>query len=86
MPASMSEPHDGLLLINSLAGIAQCAPPGQVVTIGLIHPLPAISQLLGTVRPLVSTGKVRHKLLFEINLAIYTSDRQIIQPYPGWTF
>jgi hypothetical protein len=79
----MSEPHDGLLLINSFAGIAQRAPPGQVVTIGLIHPLPAISQLLGMVGPLVCTGKVQHKLFLEINPAVDTSGRQIIQPYPG---
>jgi hypothetical protein len=25
-------------------------------------------------------------LLFEINLAVDTSGRQIIQPYPGWSF
>jgi hypothetical protein len=58
MPASMSEPHDGLLLHDSFAGIVQRAPPGQVVPIGLIHSLPAVSQLLRAVRPLVCTGEV----------------------------
>jgi hypothetical protein len=58
MPTPMSEPHDGLLLIDSFAGIAQRAPPGQVVTVGLICSLPAHSQLLRTVGPLVCTGEV----------------------------
>jgi hypothetical protein len=82
----MSEPHEGLLLHNSFTGIAQCTPPGQVIMVGLIHSLPAIGQLLRTVRPLVCTGEVLHKLLLEINPAIDTSSRQIIQPYPGWPF
>jgi hypothetical protein len=78
MPAPMSEPHDGLLLHNSFAGIAQCATPGEIVMVGLIHFLPAVSQLLRTVRPFVCTGEVRYKLFFKINPAIDTSCRQII--------
>jgi hypothetical protein len=43
MPAPLSEPHDGLLLHNSIAGIAQHAPPSEVVTVCLVVSLPAVS-------------------------------------------
>jgi hypothetical protein len=48
--------------------------------------LPAISQLLGAVGPLVGTGEVGHKLLFKIYPAIDTAGWQVVQPYPGWSF
>jgi hypothetical protein len=43
MPAPLSESHDGLLLHNSFTGIVQRAPPSEVVTVGLILSLPAVS-------------------------------------------
>jgi hypothetical protein len=43
MPAPLSKPHDGLLLHNSFAGIAQRAPPSEVVTACLVISLPAVS-------------------------------------------
>jgi hypothetical protein len=42
MPAPLSEPHDGLLLHNSFTGIAQRAPPSEVVTVYLVVSLPAV--------------------------------------------
>jgi hypothetical protein len=78
MLAPLSEPHDGLLLHNSFAGIAQHAPPSEVVTVGLVISLLAVSQLLRPVGPLVCAGEVGHKLFFEIYPTIDTSGWQIV--------
>jgi hypothetical protein len=43
MPAPLSEPHDGLPLHNSFVGIAQRAPPSEVVTVYLVVSLLAVS-------------------------------------------
>jgi hypothetical protein len=43
MPAPLSKPHDSLLLHNSFTEITQRAPPSEVVTVGLVFSLPAVS-------------------------------------------
>jgi hypothetical protein len=42
VPAPLSKPHDSLRLYNSFTGIAQRAPPSEVVTVCLIVSLPAV--------------------------------------------
>ena len=78
MSAPLSKPSYGMRFNDSFTGVANGAPPGQVLPIGFIISLPANGELLRTIRPLVCAGKVADKGLREVQPALNTVLLQVI--------